>query len=148
MRMETQMLNHVYVDIIIMCVVFYRGKVTMTKANIISYGVNKMGDTNGIVPGIHAEHDAIRKLPKLRRNKRQQQISILVIRVSVKNRLLLSKPCCNCINIMKTIPEKKGYKIKNIYYSDDNGNIIKTNLDILDNEEKHYSRFYKKLKDK
>ncbi len=95
-----------------MCVVFYRGKVTMTKANIISYGVNKMGDTNGIIPGIHAEHDAIRKLPKLRRNKRQQQISILVIRVSVKNKLQLSKPCYNCINIMKTIPEKRDTKLR------------------------------------
>ena len=42
------------------------------------------------------------------------------------------------------IPEKKGYKIKNIYYSDNEGNIIKTNLNNLKNEEQHYTRYYRK----
>ena len=44
---------------------------------------------------------------------------------------------------MKTAPIKKGYIIQNIYYSDNMENIVKTNLTTLDNEEKHYSRFYK-----
>ena len=44
---------------------------------------------------------------------------------------------------MNIIPEKKGYKIQNIYYSDSEGNIIKTSLESLDSEEKHYSRYYK-----
>ena len=46
---------------------------------------------------------------------------------------------------MSFIPQQKGYKIDNIYYSDCNGGIIKTTLNKLQNdEEKHYSRFYRK----
>ena len=123
---------------------FYKGNGTMKKANILSYGVNKMGDTDGLTPGIHAEYDAIRKLPKLKRNKRLKLINILVIRLSVKNRLQLSKPCANCIQMMKLFPEKLGYKIKHIYYSDNNGHIVKSDLKTLDNEEKHITRFYRK----
>jgi hypothetical protein len=43
-------------------------------------------------------------------------------------------------------PPKKGYKIKNIYYSDSFGNIVKTSLNSLEKEERHYSRFYKNQK--
>lgn len=44
---------------------------------------------------------------------------------------------------MKILPAKKGYKIKNIYYSDENGLIIKNNLNNLEKEEMHYSRFFR-----
>jgi hypothetical protein len=37
----------------------------------------------------------------------------------------------------------KGYKIKNIYYSNDNGDIVKSSLKNLENEDLHYSRFYR-----
>ena len=63
--------------------------------------------------------------------------------MSSKNKLQSSKPCGNCLEIMKNLPIKKGYKIQNVYYSDNNENIIKTTLYALDNEEKHYSRYYK-----
>ena len=52
----------------------------------------------------------------------------------------ISKPCYNCIQIIKTIPIKKGYKIKEIYYSNREGNIIKSSLENLDKEEYHYAR--------
>ena len=105
-----------------------------------------MGDDAGKTPGIHAEHDALSKLinVKLKTKKQLEIINILVIRLSKKNNLQSSKPCINCINIMKTMPAKKGYKINEIYYSNGEGNIIQTTLDDLDNEEKHYSRFYRK----
>jgi hypothetical protein len=45
--------------------------------------------------------------------------------------------------LLSIIPKKKGYKIENIYYSDADGNIIKTNLQTLENEEKHYSKYYR-----
>jgi hypothetical protein len=45
---------------------------------------------------------------------------------------------------MKNYPKKIGYKIDNIYYSDSDGNIIKTNLKILDEEEKHYSKYFRR----
>ncbi len=105
-----------------------------------------MGDSDGLKPGIHAEYDAIRKLLPLRRNKRLVNVDILVIRVSGKNKLQSSKPCVNCIQSMKILPAKLGYRIQNVHYSTNDGSIIKTNLNNLDNEDKHYSRFYKQRK--
>jgi hypothetical protein len=102
-----------------------------------------MGDINGLEPGVHAEHDAINKLKPLKRKKHLQNINLLVIRLSRKNKLQSSKPCVDCINKIKFLPEKKGYKIKNIYYSDDNENIVKSNLKTLENEELHYSKYYR-----
>jgi len=45
---------------------------------------------------------------------------------------------------MNDIPCKKGYKLRNIYYSDHTGIIIKTNLNKLQYDEQHYSKFYRK----
>ena len=118
----------------------------MKKAKILSYGVNKMGDSEGLQPGIHAEYDTIRKLLPLRRKRKLMNINIIVFRLSVKNKLQSSKPCINCINTMKTLPPKLGYKIEDIYYSNDNGEIIKSSIKNLESEEPHYSSFYRKTK--
>ena len=126
-----------------MCRVFYKGKGDLKKARVLSYGVNKMGDSVGLMPGIHAEYDAIAKLIRLRKRKKLKNVNLLVIRLSGKNKLQSSKPCSNCIDAMKILPEKKGYKIQNIYYSDSEGNIVRTTLSNLDNEEKHFSKYYK-----
>lgn len=144
MKMENVMLHHAYVEIIIILHVFFKGKGALKKTRILSFGVNKLGDTEGKTPGIHAECDAILKLMPLKNNKKLESINLLVIRLSVKNKIQSSKPCWNCIETLKTLPQKKGYKIENIYYSDENGNIIKTNLKKLDLEEKHYSQFFRK----
>lgn len=127
-----------------MQLVFYKGNVVLKKANILSFGFNMMGDSDGNEPGIHAEHDAINRLKPLGRRKHLQNINMLVIRISKSNKIQNSKPCANCINTMKNLPEKKGYRIKNIYYSNDNGDIVKSNLKNLENEELHYSRFFRK----
>jgi cytidine deaminase len=103
-----------------------------------------MGDVSGNQPGIHAEHDAINGLKPLRRKKHLQNVNILVVRLSKNNRLQNSKPCANCIETMNILPEKKGYRIKNVYYSNENGEIVKSNLKILENEELHYSRFFRR----
>lgn len=116
----------------------------LKKVNILSFGFNRMGDIDGNKPGIHAEHDAINKLKPLDVKKRLVNINLLVIRFSKNNKMGNSKPCTNCIQNMKTMPQKKGYKIRNIYYSDDKGNIIKSSLNILENEEQHFSRFYRR----
>jgi hypothetical protein len=121
------------------------------KTKVLCYGVNKMPNSDNIipgvpgVPGVHAEHDAILNLPPLKNKKRLQSINLLVIRVSVKNKLQCSKPCNNCIQKMKFLPEIKGYKIKHIYYSDYYGNIVETNLRNLENEEQYYTRYYKNI---
>ncbi len=102
-----------------------------------------MGDSDGSTPGIHAECDAISKLIPLKPKKHLEHINILVIRISTKNKIQSSKPCSNCIETMIKMPPKKGYKIQNIYYSDGFGNIIKTTLNSLEKEERHYSKFYR-----
>jgi len=116
----------------------------MEKASILNFGFNRMGDIDGNEPGVHAEHDAINKLKPLKRKKHLQNINLLVIRLSKNNKLQNSKPCAICIEKMKILPEKKGYKIKNIYYSSDNGEIIKTNIKNLESENMHYSRYYRR----
>jgi hypothetical protein len=92
--------------------------------------------------GIHAEHNVINKLKPLKR-KHLQNVNLLVIRLSKTNILQNSKPCANCIKIIKTLPSKKGYNIKHIYYSNDDGKIIKSSLSKLENDTLHYTRFYR-----
>lgn len=111
-----------------------------SKTQMLSYGVNQMGDSDGIKPGIHAEQDALSKLMPLKYKKKLEKISLLVIRLSPNNKLKISKPCSSCIQLIKTIPLKKGYKIKYIYYSDNEGNIIKTTIKKLEKDEYHYTR--------
>jgi hypothetical protein len=115
----------------------------MKKVRILSFGTNMMGDSDGNEAGIHAEHNALTKLKPLQFKKNLEPINLLVIRLSKTNKIQSSKPCSNCIKIIDCIPEKKGYKIKNIYYSDNEGNIVKTTLNNLKNEEQHYTRYYR-----
>jgi cytidine deaminase len=124
--------------------ILQEGNGNLKKARVLSYGVNQMGDTKGLMPGIHAEHDAIRKLRPLKKQNKKKLINILVIRLSAKNKLQTSKPCINCIETMKNLPDKLGYKIQKVFYSDGSGNIVKISLKKLENEEKHMSKFYKR----
>lgn len=103
-----------------------------------------MGDVDGNDAGVHSEHDAINKLKPLYRKRHLESVNILVVRLSKSNNLLNSKPCANCIQTMLTLPQKKGYCIKYVYYSNDNGSIVKTSLKKLSNQDLHYSSFNKK----
>jgi len=121
-----------------------QGKLEFNNIKILSFGFNQMGDTNGNTPGIHAEYDALTKLSPIKNKKRLEIINLFVIRLSTKNKIQSSKPCSNCIDAMKIYPMKIGYKIKHIYYSDYQGNIVKTTLNDLDVEEKHYSKYFRR----
>ena len=87
--------------------------------------------SNKNINSIHAERNAIDKLPF---QKKISDINLLVIRFSKNGKICMSKPCHNCINFMLKYPSKKGYNIKKVYYSDENGDIIKTNLYKLKNQ--------------
>ncbi len=127
--------------------VHLKGKTAdLNKINILSFGFNMMGDDSKNDPGIHAEHDAINRLKPLRRKKHLQNINMLVVRLSKNNKLQNSKPCANCIQTMRILPQKKGYLIKNIYYSNENGEISNISLKNLENRELHYSRYFRKNK--
>ena len=142
--LKIHIFHHVCAVILITRAVFYKGKISLLKkANVLSFGFNKMGDICGNQPGIHAEHDAINRLKPLKKKKHLQNVSLLVVRFSKNNKLQNSKPCANCINNMKILPKKKGYRITNIYFSNENGDIIKSNIKSLEKEEMHYSRFFR-----
>jgi cytidine deaminase len=142
MKMAIVIIFHrVCAETIITYRAFYKGKGNLKKARILSFGVNQLGDTDGNTPGIHAECDAISKLIPLKPRKKLENINLLVIRLSTKNKIQCSKPCYNCIETMKNLPPKIGYKINNIYYSDSTGNIVKTTIKALEKEEKHYSQY-------
>lgn len=125
---------------------FHVSCVFQGKYNILSIGMNKYADVDGTMPSIHAEHDAILRLPCLKnRNKNKKKlvkINLLVIRFLKTYTLANSKPCYKCIQNMIDIPKKRGYKIEDIYYSENDKTIIKTNINKLLNEPVHHVSSY------
>lgn len=124
---------------------FYKVGSDFKKISVVSYGMNKYVDTEGLSPSIHAEYDALTKLPSLN-NKNKKKLSVIhlmVVRMSKTKKIQTSKPCANCIRSMREMSTRRGYKIKHVYYSEKDG-IIKTNLANLEKEEyKHVSKFYR-----
>lgn len=124
----------------IACIVKYKGCVL----NRLSYGINtyNIKHNNGTT---HAEVNAINNLPSCPNNhKHLKKINIFVIRTSNTGKIGMSKPCINCINNMSILPQKKGYIIKNVSYSDSTGKIITTSLNNLrSSEDFHVSKYYK-----
>lgn len=125
---------------------FYKVGSDFKKVSVLSYGMNKYVDTEGLSPSIHAEYDALIKLPHLdnKNKKKLCVVHLIVVRMSKTKKIQTSKPCANCIRHMREISSRRGYKIKHVYYSENDG-IIKTNLANLEKEEyKHVSKFYRR----
>ena len=94
---------------------------------ILSFGYNKYNIDNRtsiIQPSnIHAEVDCCMKL-RTNNTSKKIKVNLIVFRSNPKkNKLLLAKPCLNCINTINYLIHKKGYILKGIYYTDNNGNI-------------------------
>lgn len=78
---------------------------------------------NGNKDNIHAEVDCMDKLKKAHK---QKDLCVFVFRTNNKgDKLMMAKPCENCYNSIHLSLKKKNFKLKNIYYSDENGNIRK-----------------------
>lgn len=85
--------------------------------------------------------DAIKHLPPLNSKGNRKIINLVVIRVNLQGKLKNSKPCFKCIEHMARI---SSYKLKNVYYSDDEGNILMTKFkNLLDDENKHVSKRFR-----
>jgi cytidine deaminase len=109
--------------------------------NILSKGVNYI---IGNQKSIHAENDAIFRL-KPRKNKKMKKINLIVIRTSKIGKLGSSQPCYHCVqNMIMDLP-LLGYKLNNIYYSNNDESItcVKFNKFIQKNQF-HISGFYRK----
>jgi hypothetical protein len=136
----------------IACIFLGKGEnlISGKKINILSYGTNQYADVEGEEPTIHAEYDAISRLPPLdRRNTRNLYIcNIFVTRLSKSNKWGTSKPCHQCIHNLMFLPQHKGYRIKNVYYTDRDENIIKERLHhLIHQKNPHYTRYYRKRGD-
>lgn len=85
--------------------------------------------------------NAILKL-KYRRDKlkRPIKISAFVIRITHTGTLGMSRPCMHCLWSLDRLPRKSGYLVSDVYYSDDNGSIVKTTMKNLLGGPQHVSR--------
>lgn len=73
-------------------------------------------------------------------------MSLLVVRLSGKDKFNSSKPCVSCINHMNECCERKGYRITAIYYTDSDGSLVKTTLSKLNTDPcKHVTDYYRKI---
>jgi hypothetical protein len=119
---------------------------------VVSKGYNKCTGVNNPKPSIHAELDAMKKLKPFVKGK-LQKVDILVIRyVKTKScghklasskqydhKLASSKPCFHCLHMLKSYAETKGYKICNIYYSNDGGGIVKEKMSKISTNHRSYA---------
>ena len=126
---------------------------------ILSYGIN-IYDNIGFGT-VHAEANAIENLPlALGRDwskapidipnnlhkKTLKKINILVIRTSKNCKIGISKPCSKCVYDLSIMPQKKGYIVKDIYYSKNDGLIEQIKLKQLINDDNNYiSRYYRQI---
>ncbi len=107
----------------------------------MSYGENHY--SAGLFPTVHAEDDAISKLPVLKRNKKLKKIDMLVVRVNHGGTLGNSKPCFKCISdLYKKLP-KKGYILDTVYYTDRFHNVVSKKFSHLVSEgDYHVPKFF------
>jgi hypothetical protein len=67
-------------------------------------------------------------------------IDIVVVRLKNNGTYGNSKPCAACLNKLNMCAPVKGYRIRRIYYSDENGEIVKSTLEQLLNEPLYVSK--------
>lgn len=101
----------------------------------------------GCTYGTHAEVHAIKRLPH-NFSKRIRFVTIIVIRTDASGNLLNSKPCALCLKHLAAI-KKNRWGVSTIYYSNEEGNIIKDNFHNLSiDDDKYICKRQRKCRDK
>lgn len=80
---------------------------------------------------IHAEIDAVGKLRTHEKKKKMKPIILVSLRFNRSGNLKNAKPCYHCVTALKTILNQKNYCVSYVVYSDNNGNLITSDLDDL-----------------
>lgn len=96
---------------------------------------NTMDRFHGLV-STHAEINAVKKLDLHRFQRKQIKIDLYVIKLSRSGALSMSLPCKHCVENLY----KSGLNIKWIYYSNSDGDIVRTTLLELMNGEQYVTR--------
>lgn len=103
-----------------------------------SYGENHY-DGKTVFPTVHAEYDAMKKLP--RRRGKIKRLDLLVIRVNRGGTVGNSKPCEQCLQRLTQLP-KFGYCLDTVYYSNVN-ELVRVKFSHLLESEKHVTKLFK-----
>ena len=105
-------------------------------------------NVNKIKGSYHSEHNALEKLFRKTRNKgknnrkRLIKITALILKVSSTGiKLGMSKPCIRCINNMSYLPQKYGYRIHDVIYSNKDGTLTYTTLNKLLQEGSYFTKY-------
>lgn len=94
--------------------------------NKIAFGINS-NISFQYMPSRHAEMDALNKIKRKRELPRY--VDMFVIRISKNGSLGESRPCIHCIQML----EKSRLTIKHIYYSTNNGTIVREKFNNMKN---------------
>lgn len=78
---------------------------------------------------LHAEADALIKFQARASQYKNQKVDLLVVRADSEGNLGMSLPCFACVRLL--IKYSRYIKLSHIYYSNSEGQIIKTNLNTL-----------------
>ena len=63
---------------------------------------------------------------RLKKSEKCVPINLVVFRTNNDgNKLMMAKPCKNCLNYIDFTLKKKNYKLKKLYYSNENGEYVK-----------------------
>jgi cytidine deaminase len=108
-------------------------------ANIIPYSYGQNWSNYNIY--YHAEHHSITKL-KNRDTKKLLPINIFVLKTTLSGTIGCSLPCAHCIALLCTLPNKKGYRVVNVYYTNSDKEIEKKKLSELLIENPYVSRYH------
>ena len=112
----------------------------------MAFGENHDSNVGTSYNSIHAEEAALNKLPPAPPRKKKPRIDILVIRTTQTGHLGISRPCFRCTMLLHKIVPAKGYVLGNIYYTQSNDTIVKTNINELVMQQKtdpHISLYYR-----
>ena len=70
------------------------------------------------------------KLPK-NKSKKIKKLDLLVIRLGADGSLKMSKPCSKCLDLLNKSKKMRGYKVVDVYYSNETGGITKDRFSTL-----------------
>ena len=105
---------------------------------LLSYGENRPRGTNPVFPTVHAECDAMRKLPVA--GRRRKRLDLLVIRLNKGGSIGNSKPCWLCLEELKKLPSR-GYILHTVHYSNMN-RIVSVKFSDLLNMPRHIPKIF------
>tara|TARA_B110000444_G_scaffold42817_4_gene38727 strand:+ start:19648 stop:19902 length:255 start_codon:yes stop_codon:yes gene_type:complete len=71
---------------------------------------------------VHAEVDCVERLKK---SEKKTSINLIVFRTNNKgDKLMMAKPCENCMRVIDFTLKKKNYKLKKIIYTNEDGDFV------------------------